>query len=193
MGSGQDLPLVSGTMSDWVDIASIAAVADAEEVGHAARDIKEVLDLVGHRRGHRQKGSVKAIKHCANMRFRRVKNRKMKLARHVSERIDLHNADSFRGAELIHVDERKPQKVKGRGNYKKILPGGILMLCFNMRGRTHRRRMRSKAPTPNPTCSAARTVAEVAGMSHTHVQHCRNAMSAFVIQRQKNFPKLISC
>ena len=43
-------------MSDWVDIASIAAVADAEEVGHAARDIKEVLDLVGHWRGHRQNG-----------------------------------------------------------------------------------------------------------------------------------------
>ena len=64
-------PKSSGSETGYrnVDIASIAAVADAEEVGHAARDIKEVLDLVGHRRGHRQKGSVKAIKHCANMRF----------------------------------------------------------------------------------------------------------------------------
>ena len=103
-------------MPEWVDIEGIGDVAHAEKSGHArtsAQDIQEVLNLVGHRRGHQRKGSVPAIKHCAKMRFRKTKNRKNKLAPHVSERIRKHNADSFRHKELIDVDEQRPEKVMG--------------------------------------------------------------------------------
>jgi hypothetical protein len=63
------------------------------------------------RRKNNVPGTLLAVQHAARMRFMKLRRTKARLARHVQDKIALHNLHASRAVDFIDVDEQKPLKV----------------------------------------------------------------------------------
>ena len=102
------------------------------------------------------------------------------------DRIHRHNVNAWRHDDLINLSEKSRKKRRGHGSYRKLLPNAILRLSFGMRlfqGSTFGSTATKPDKLTNPSAAASRTLATFCGVSHSHVQVCRNAVAESVAKR----------
>ena len=103
-------------------------------------------------------------------------------------KVDRHNILAARRGDTIELDEKEQfvkKKQKRRRGKQALQASAILRLCFGFRlFDPPKKRTRIKSKSSNPHGASARICAEVFSASHTHVQHCRNAVSKWIVARQ---------
>ena len=113
----------------------------------------------------------------------------------VQDSLRRHNIMAVRQSDRIDPDELKRAKAPRKG--RQMLSGSALLrLAFGLRlfdpvkKRARTTAKRGRYDQKNPQGMSARACAEVFSAGHTHVQNCRNAVSAWIIERQEEVAKL---
>ena len=99
---------------------------------------------------------------------------------------------AVRQSDRIDPDEQKRAKNPRKG--RQMLSGSALLrLAFGLRlfdTVKKRGRKRGRYDQKNPQGMSAQACAEIFSASHAHVQNCRNAVSAWIIERQEEVANL---
>lgn len=150
---------------------------DLQAVDPVALDCLPDDDLCGvitRRIGQRwARGAQGAWQHAARMRFKKLKRTKGRVSRWVQKRLDWVNTEvATRPCDQIHdVAQAKPQHVSGRGNYKRWTPEAYVRACFGVLG---------------SALASTRAVALTFKAGHSYVQEVRDAVAAYIFNRQKS-------
>ncbi len=104
------------------------------------------------------------------------KDRKI-VAPHVQRRIDKLNAAAKTQQDRVDIDESKPQKIRGRGQYRRWLASAIQKVCFGNNALQQTKGiMRSAA--------SFRVLADFFEASHAHIRQLRACMARHVLMLQ---------
>ena len=101
--------------------------------------------------------------------------------------IQRHNLLAVRQSDRIDPEEHKPAKNPRKGR-QMLSASALLRIAFGIRlldPVKRRKRKAGRRDFKNPQGMSARACAEVFSSNHTHVQKCRNAVSAWLVERQE--------
>lgn len=168
---------------ELANIINAAQGLEAHDLDDGLGAVLEAARRAIPKEQYKQRGTL-LMSHARQILSLQRKSRPSPIAPHVQERINRFHADyAVREEDRIVVEERRPAKQKGRGNYRHWLPDAILRCCWGLRPRARalakRRRLRAKqAPRPTaPSAASARNFAQFYRAGHGHVHDVRQAVA----------------
>ncbi|OLP76832.1 hypothetical protein AK812_SmicGene43181 [Symbiodinium microadriaticum] len=179
------------------EVPAVSQHLMAEDSDEDIAAVNRILQCVRRCEKPAHRGAVSAkIARCGRQRISAARQR-LKVTERIASLVNRHNAVFAKTQEdVIDLNAKKEEKIKGKGNYKRWLPTALLQACWGSRPRRRKcakpkltrltKKTRCQVKVAAPTVSSVRACARQWHSSTTHITNVRACMSELYMRIQED-------